>query len=130
MISEISQLFSRFKVICEDAPEFFRQKEQYSLSEQLHFLQELYALYVRLISIFEDDEELKDGGYIILSSNEHIDKTKLTRALIVQEYDVCVSIIFFNLSKDDIQELINYAKSLFLMQQALIVEKIFEKYND
>lgn len=130
MTSEIPKLYSRFKIICNDTPEFFRQKDQYSQKEQLVFLQELYALYVKLQSFFEEDEDLKELGHIVISSNEHIDKTKLTRDLLEQEFDICVSIIYFNLSKDEISSLILFAKSSFLMQQALIVEKIFEKYND
>ncbi|MEY4505171.1 MAG: hypothetical protein RL154_1468 [Pseudomonadota bacterium] len=117
-------------MVCNEAPELFRQKEQYSIKEQLQFLQEFYSLYMRLSAIFDEADDLKDGGHIILSSNEHIDKTKLTRALLDQEYDICVSVIFFNLSKEEIIALVSYAKSVFLMQQALIVEKIFEKYND
>jgi hypothetical protein len=129
-MSEISSLFTKFKKCCNDSPEFFRQKEQYSLKEKLQFLYEFYSLYIRLLAIFEEREELKDGAHLTIPSNEHIDKTKLTKALLEQEYDICVSIIFYNLSKDEIAELISYAKSIFLMQQALIVEKIFEKFND
>lgn len=129
-MSEISDLYTKFKKCCNDSPEFFRQKEQYSLKEKLQFLYEFYSLYSRLAALLETHEDLKDGGTLMLSPNEHIDKTKLNMALLEQEYEICVSIVFFNLSKDEILDLILYAKSMFLMQQALIVEKIFEKFND
>jgi len=122
-IEEIKKRYAKFKDYIEEAGPFFRQKEHYSDEEKIAFIVEFYTNYSSFIRLFEEDEELLDGKSVTVNG-----KTVLTKKLIEQEFEVAVSVIYFNLSTDEISALEDRAKASGDPKEALILRKLFDKY--
>jgi hypothetical protein len=120
---EIKKRYTKFKDYMEEAGPFFRQKEHYSDEEKIAFIVEFYANYSSFIRLFEEDKELLEGKSVTINS-----KTVLTKRLIEQEFEAAISVIYFNLSKDEILALEDRAKASGGLREALILRKLFEKY--
>ncbi len=122
-IEEIKKRYAKFKDYMEEAGPFFRQKEHYSDEEKIAFIVEFYSNYSSFIRLFEEDEELLEGKSVTVNG-----KTVLTKKLIEQEFEAAVSVIYFNLSTDEILALEDRAKASGSPKEALILRKLFEKY--
>ena len=120
---DIQKKYLKLKEYLDEAGPFFRQKNHYSVDEQIAFITELYAGFATLIRIFEEDLELLEGGSVGMGKG----KTSLTKKLIEQEFDAAISVIYFNLSKEEISLLEERAKTKS-PKDALILRRLFEKY--
>lgn len=121
--SDIQKKYLKLKEYLDEAGPFFRQKNHYSIDEQIAFITELYAGFMALTRLFEEDLELLEGGLVGMG----IGKANLTKKLIEQEFDAAVSVIYFNLSKAEIAALEEKAKTKS-PKDALILRRLFEKY--
>ena len=85
-----------------------------------------YASFMSLIAAFEDEEkELEEGKIVSVS----VGKTTLTKKLAEQEFDAAISVIYFNLSKDEIARLEERARNVGNLKEALVIKRLFDKYN-
>jgi len=123
-LEDIKKKYAKLKDYIDEAGPFFRQKGHYSSDEQIAFIVEFYANFTALIRIFEEDMELNEGKSVTLG----LGKTVLTKKLLEQEFDATVSVIYFNLSTDEILTLEERAKTKGSPKEALILRRLFEKY--
>lgn len=123
-IEEIKKKHAKLKDYIEEAGPFFRQKGHYSADEQIAFIVDFYTNFMSLILIFEENESVNDEKPIAVN----IGKTTLTKKLAEQEFDAAVSVIYFNLSKEEILALEERAKIKGSPKDGLILRRLFEKY--
>lgn len=123
-IEEIKKKHAKLKDYTEEAGPFFRQKGHYSADEQIAFIVDFYTNFMSLILIFEENESVNDEKPITVN----IGKTMLTKKLAEQEFDAAVSVIYFNLSKEEILTLEERAKTKGSPKDGLILRRLFEKY--
>lgn len=123
-IEEIKKKHAKLKDYIDEAGPFFRQKGHYSADEQIAFIVDFYTNFMSLILIFEENESINDEKPIAVN----IGKTTLTKKLAEQEFDAAVSIIYFNLSKEEILALEERAKTKGSPKDGLILRRLFEKY--
>jgi hypothetical protein len=123
-IEEVRKKHAKLKDYIEEAGPFFRQKAHYSSDEQIAFIVDFYANFMSLMRIFEENEPLPDEKPISVN----IGKTVLTKKLAEQEFDAAVSVIYFNLSKEEILSLEDRAKINGNPKDALILRRLFEKF--
>jgi hypothetical protein len=82
-----------------------------------------------LIKFFEEDEELKEGKNILLSANSTShSKVSLTKKMLEQEFESAVSVIYFNLTTDEIKQMEESTKKSGRLQESLILRRLFDKY--
>ncbi len=122
---EFKKKYQKFKEYIDEAGPFFRQKAHYSADEQIAFIVDFYTSFMGLIRVFEEygteDEENKP-----LSIS--IGKINLTKKLAEQEFEAAVSVIYFNLSKEEIINLEEQTKSKSKPKEGLILRRLFEKF--
>lgn len=123
-IEEIRKKHAKLKDYIEEAGPFFRQKAHYSADEQIAFIVDFYSNFTGLMLIFEENETRLDEKPLAVN----IGKTTLTKKLTEQEFEATVSIIYFNLSKDEIFALEERAKTNGNPKDALILRRLFEKF--
>ncbi len=123
-IEEIRKKHAKLKDYIEEAGPFFRQKAHYSSDEQIAFIVDFYTNFMSLMRIFEENEPSPDEKPISVN----IGKTVLTKKLAEQEFDAAVSVIYFNLSKEEILSLEDRAKVNGSPKDALILRRLFEKF--
>lgn len=125
-LEEIKRRYVKLKGYIDEAGAFFRHKAHYSLDEQAAFIMNFYASFMSLIAAFEDEEkELEEGKIVSVS----VGKTTLTKKLAEQEFDAAISVIYFNLSKDEIARLEERARNVGNLKEALVIKRLFDKYN-
>lgn len=123
-IEDIKKKYGKFKDYIDEAGQFFRQKTHYSADEQIAFIVDFYTNFMSLTRLFEEDEELNEGKSVTLG----LGKIVLTKKLIEQEFEATVSVIYFNLSTEEILALEESAKIKGTPKDALILRRLFEKY--
>jgi len=121
---EIKKKYAKLKDYIDEAGPFFRQKAHYSADEQIAFIVDFYTNFMGLIHLFEENDGENDDKPISIG----IGKTSLTKKLAEQEFESAVSVVYFNLSKDEILALEERAKSGGGLKEALILKRLFEKY--
>ena len=126
---KLRQLYKSFKQLADEAGTFFRQKDHYSISEQIDYLLALHRSYINIELQFDSDEELRSGAFTI---QDHGNSARVTINYkhIVDEFETVISIIYFNLSHVDIEEFLLYCKNSSKLQEALIIKKLFGKFLD
>ncbi len=127
-LPQFRYLYKTFKNIAEEAGGFFRQKEHYSISEWIDFILALHKSFTALELLFENDEELKSGKSITISPDGDFSKVTLDYKNITDEFETAVSIIYFNLLKQDIEDMFEYCKAKALPRETLILKKLFDKF--
>lgn len=123
-MEEIRKKYIKLKDYIDEAGPFFRQKAHYSIDEQIAFIVNFYTNFMSLMRIFEENEPIPDEKPLTVN----IGKTTLSKKLIEQEFETAVSIIYFNLSKDEILALEERAKTNGNPKDALILRRLFEKF--
>ncbi len=122
---EIKKKYAKLKDYIDEAGPFFRQKAHYSADEQIAFIVDFYTNFMGLIRLFEESEG--DGGDSKPISIG-IGKAALTKKLAEQEFESAVSVVYFNLSKDEILGLEERARNTGGLKEALILKRLFERY--
>ena len=126
---EIQKKYGKFKDYVDEAGPFFRQKGHYSLDEKIAFIADFNRSFNALIKFFEEDEELKEGKNIFLSANSTShSKVSLTKKMLEQEFESAVSVIYFNLTTDEIKQMEESTKKSGRLQESLILRRLFDKY--
>lgn len=125
---ELRRTYKTFKKISEEAGGFFRQKEHYSLIEQIRFLTALHKSYIELEYVCDSNEDLKDGKTVTLSANGDFSRVTIDKKHILDEFETTVSVIYFNLVKEDIENLLDFCKANALPQEAHVIKRLFEKF--
>ncbi len=123
-IEEIKKRYTKLKRYIDEAGSFFRQKGHYSEDEQIAFIVDFYTNFMSLTRIFEENENPDDEKPLAVN----IGKTTLTKKLAEQEFDAAISVIYFNLSKEEILALENRAKANGSPKDGLILRRLFEKF--
>jgi len=123
-IEDIKKKHAKLKDYMDEAGPFFRQKGHYSADEQIAFIVDFYTNFMSLMRIFEENEPANDEKPLVVN----IGKTTLTKKLAEQEFDAAVSVIYFNLSKEEILSLEDRAKSTGNPKDGLILRRLFEKF--
>lgn len=123
---EIKKKYQKLKEYIDEAGPFFRQKAHYSSDEQIAFIVDFYTSFMSLIRVFEEHESVPEEATKPISIG--IGKATLTKKLAEQEFEAAVSVIYFNLSKDEIMTLEEKAKSKGSPKEGLILRRLFEKF--
>ena len=127
-LPQLRHFYKTFKNIADEAGSFFRQKEHYSISEQIDFLLALYKSYMAIELCFESDEELREGKSVTIQAHGDFARTTLDFKHLKDEFETTISIVYFNLSKDDIEGYLNHCKNNSMMQETLIIKRMFERF--
>ena len=127
-ISKLRQLYKSFRNLADEAGVFFRQKENYSISEQIDYLLALYKSYITIESYFDSNAELGDGTVFALQDHGSSTKVAINYKHLAYEFETVISIIYFNLSNEDIELFLLTCKNSSRMQEALIIKKLFGKF--
>lgn len=122
---EIKKKYQKLKEYIDEAGPFFRQKAHYSSDEQIAFIVDFYTSFMSLIRVFEEYESAAEDARPI---SVGIGKATLTKKLAEQEFEAAVSVIYFNLSKEEIIGLEEKAKSKGSPKEGLILRRLFEKF--
>ena len=127
---KIRQLYKSFRKLADEAGSFFRQKEHYSISEQIDYLLALYKSYITIELYFDSNQELKHGVGFALQDYGNSTRVTINYKHLVDEFETVISIIYFNLSGEDIDMFYSTCKNSSKMQEALIIKKLFGKFLD
>jgi|GEM_PF-1390621 len=127
-LPQLRHNYKKFKTLAEEAGQFFRQKEHYSLLEQINFLLAFHKSYIAVEIFFEKDIELKEGKSVTISANGDFSKITLDYKHLVDEFETVVSIIYFNLATEDIDQMYGYCRVNSMPQEALVIKKLFDKF--
>ena len=125
---EIQKKYARFKDYVDEAGPFFRQKGHYSIDEKIAFIADFNRSFNALIKFFEEDEELNEGKNILLNTASSHSKVSLTKKMLEQEFESAVSVIYFNLTENEIKEMEESTKKSGRLQESLILRRLFDKF--
>lgn len=120
---ELKKKYLKLKKYIDEAGPFFRNKTHYSQEEQIAFIVDFYTCFMNLMRVFEE-HETAEGKTVSVG----IGKITLTKKLAEQEFEATVSVIYFNLSKDEIMGLEEKAKMKGAPKEGLILRRLFEKF--
>jgi hypothetical protein len=125
---ELIKLYKNFRKFTDEAGNYFRHKDDYSFQEKIDFILSFYLAFGLLSNFFESDEELKNGKSITITGNGDIGRVKLSLALIQEEFETAISIIYFNLSHDDLDKMSLFCKENLMIREQAVLKKLFGKF--
>lgn len=125
---QLKYLYKSFRKLTDEAGSFFRQKDNYSLSERISYLIALYKAYVAIELFFDNSDDLQNGKSVLISTNGDFSKVLLDKKHLRDEFETTISVVYFNLSKQEILEMIGSCKANSMLQQKLVLERMFEKF--
>jgi translation initiation factor RLI1 len=126
--SELIRLRENFIKFTDEAGSYFRQKDDYSSQERIDFILAFYIAFGLLENFFDSDEELRNGKSITIIGKNNIGRVTLTLALIKEEFETSISIIYFNLSLDDIEKMSVFCKENLMFREQAVLKKLFGKF--
>lgn len=126
--TELLKHYARFRNYLDEVGAFFRHKEQYSIAEQLGFLTDFSKCHALLERFCEENEQLKNGESLAIGYNKNGKRLTLSKTGLQSEHDAVVSVAYFNLSNEQLAELHEYAKVRGMLQEAMILKRMFDRY--
>jgi hypothetical protein len=127
-LPHLRQSYKTFKKTVEEVGGFFRQKEHYSMHEQISFLLAMHKAYMEVDMFFESDEELREGKSVTISAHGDFSKTTLDIKQLNDEFETAISIIYFNLTNEDINNYLDFCKNNSMLKEAMVIKKLFDKF--